>query len=715
MCALVLLGATSCSTTRSSTTVLEQEAPIVAESPRVQAHFDEAVTLLREGHYQEAAERFRLLQAEHADDRIAQMAELYIARSLLGDVEARFQAMEAGQWQAVPAEVQALLAPLAKAPRVDDRVRYGASAYLALSYALNAQPDEALAELAGYPGASMSPAILEQDRLWIWPLIAEGLQGAERRVEAMEAWARTFDTTGLPVRAGAHDGATAPSTITGREGLSDEGATRAPSGEERPLEFGDGGSLSATQVMAVSRAFDAADGLSERQAADLLNSESGFLRALGTWAYVRREATQRLDEREQEALLELFNENAPYFLSMGVADRAAELSMTIASLSGARRLAIGALLPLSGPNRAVGYRALAGMFMAQQAFHVAGEPTVTLIIEDSAAEPVAALERLLSHEVLAVVGPLDGRVVAQLREPVTEAGVPMIALVPEAVDSGDAGQSTLLFRNFLSATAEAQAMATIAYEQLHDRRAAVAYPDMGYGRVMARAFAEEFRARGGQVVAEVSYDRSSSNFVDTARAVARHNPDALFIPDSGSKIAQISAFMAQENIWGHAPEKRPAARAQRTYVHYLGTSLWQDPIVTQQAASYVEGALIPAWYSGSFDDAQTRQFSAGFEAVYGRQADSFEAFAYDSVQRLRELMVERGAGRVETLTRALRGEDWARGATGRFRFDERGEPVRELRVLEINSGQWGVYERSIMTPLHRSARSDERPDGELPQ
>src|SRR5690554_2034317 len=318
LCALLLAGAASCSTTRGSSTTLEQEPPIVAQSPEVQAEFEAAVQLLKDGEYDQAAERLRLLQAENSGDRIAQMAELYIARALLGDVAARFDAMEAGQWQALPPEVDALLMPLASATTVDDRVRYGAAAYLALSHALNAEGPEAIAALRAYPGPSMSPAILEKDHRWIWPLIAEGLQQAERSAEAIEAWARTFESL-KKTRLDAAELADADASATDDA----QAAQIRTYADEEEVEFGDGESLNAGQIMAVARAFTAADSLNDRQAADLLNADRPFVRALGTWAYVRREARRGLDEREQEALLEIFNENAPHFLAMGVASRAA--------------------------------------------------------------------------------------------------------------------------------------------------------------------------------------------------------------------------------------------------------------------------------------------------------------------------------------------------------------------------------------------------------
>lgn len=373
----------------------------------------------------------------------------------------------------------------------------------------------------------------------------------------------------------------------------------------------------------------------------------------------------------------------------------------VASLAGPERVVLGALLPLTGPNRAVGRRALAGMLVAQRSFHVASEPSVTLIIEDSHGDVVGGYERLVQAGALAVVGPLQTSQARELVGPSGERGVPVLALTAESV--GDMEDGGAVFRNFLSAHAEAQAAARVAFEQIGDRRAAVVFPDMGYGQTMAQAFAAEFRSLGGEIVAEIAYDRQSSDYVDVARRVARARPETIFLPDTGGKVAELTAFFAQENVWGLAPDQRPPARSNRIHVHYLGTSLWQDPMLLRQAASYVEGAVIPAWFSTVFTEAESRRFAGVYEAIYERRAEHFEIFAHDSVLHLRELLLDRGVSGTQGVREALSGGAWIDGAAGTYRFRSDGEPQRNLRFLRVRGGEWVVYGHAVETPLSELA------------
>lgn len=684
--ALCLVVAACSTPSPPSNGELETAPPIESESPEVQAEFNAALDLLDEGRWDEAVEAFRLLQASHSGDQTADLAELFIARALLGDIDSQFAGEE--EREPVSQEVFALLEPLWNSQRVDDRIRYGAAVYLAVAHALNEDVSSGLAVFEQYPGASMSPVVRIVDRRWIWPLLAEGLGHANRQGESVIAWGKLH----------ALERALRDERI---EGAEDGESVDFDAHREEPSEL---------SLLAVARAFEAESDLTQERVQSFLASDEPLVRAVGAWAFIRSEVHANLEEEGAEALQVIFNEIASDFLTIEAADRAAELSVTLASVSGPERLVIGALLPLSGPNRAVGYRALSGMLVAQRSFHVAGEPSVTLVIEDSHGDVVGAYERLVAEDVIAVVGPLETARAQELLEISKERNVPILSLTTDRVTferNGDEA-SPPVFRNFLNAVAEARAAAVMSFQVLGDRRAAVVYPDMGYGRAMSAAFIDEFRRQGGEVVAEVAYDRESSDFVSTARRVARSNPDAIFLPDSAAKVAEITAFLAQENIWGHSPDKRPSPRSQRTFVHYLGTSLWDGEIVLHQARNYVEGALIPAWYSPIFDDAESRQFSGSFDAIYGRRAYHFEAFAYDSVNQIRSLLLDRGVPNSEGITRTLRSGEVSRGATGEFHFGDDGEPQRKLRYLTIKDGQWAVFGETVMTPLPGREDSDEQ-------
>ena len=722
--AMVVIAFLGCSTP-STNGDTDPAPPIESQSEEVQQEFDRAVELLNDGYWEAAVDEFRLLQGQYTDDATAEVAELYIARGLLGDIDEQFELQDRGEEpESVDDEVFSLLEPLAISDGVDDRIRFAAQVYLAAAHALEGDVDEALLSLEDYPGGSLSPKTLDDDRRWLWPLVAEGLHRQGRDAESVVAWGNLHALV--------------------RADIEDEAQQRADdNGDEAAMDSEDwfgGDELPPIADLAVSRAFEAEGELDDDVLRDFIRHDLALVRAVGFWTLLRGtlDGDSTYDEDEIAAYQEIFNELAPDFLAIGAADRASELSVALAAVSGPERLVIGALLPLTGPNRAVGYRALAGMLIAQRAFHAAGEPAVTLVIEDSHTGVEEGYRRLVDEGAVAVVGPLATSEARQLVEPAGRYDVPVLAkaadrIVPveeletteldEAADrerrgdaEGDDEQPAIrapMFRNFVDALAEARAAAHIAFEELDDRRAAVVYPDMGYGRVLTEAFVEEFRSLGGEIVAEIEYERDASDYVDLASRVAASNPEAIFLPDTGAKVAEISAFFAQEQIWGLTPgEQRPDDR--RTHVHYLGTSLWQAPIVIEQADSYLQGALIPAWYAPQFQENQTRQFAQIFEAIYGTRADQFVAFSYDSVNALRQLLLERGVTDGAGIRRAFGQDEWYDGATGRFRFGDDGEPHRELRYLTIDDGQWEVHDSTVMTPIDgRLALESELEDEQL--
>lgn len=699
---LLLILLSACRTAPPTTGELESRPPIRSKSPAVQAQFDSAETLLKEGRYQEAAQEFRLLQAAHQGDETAELAELFIARTLLTDLDRHFQA-ELEERQPVNPEVFSLLIPLANSKSVDERIRYAAQVYLAIAHALDQNIGQAFDALSEYPGASLSPVVFEHDKIWAWPLVAEGLNRAGRYREAILAWGKL------------HTYLSAES-----EQPSEHFDADLPAPEPDPITDHDSSTRSGLLAMAKARAFTIQEDLGPGDDQALLASAEPLARAAATWAYIQAAVKSTPDEETIEALTTLFNEIAPDFLIVDAADRAAELSVILTSQAGPGRLVVGALLPLTGPNRAVGYRALSGLLVAQRAFHGALEPMVTLVIEDAASDPVAAYHRLANQGALAIIGPLDTAQARQLLEPARERQVPLMTLtadsaLPRSQGEGEEFEARPpVFRNFVDALAEARAAAHLSFETIGDRRATVVYPDMGYGRAMAAAFADEFRNLGGEILAEIAYDRQGSDFVDTAKRVARTEPDAIFLPDTAAKVAEISAFLAQENIWGIPADQHRNPRSKRLFVHYLGTSLWQEPVLLRQAASYIQGAVIPAWSSPAFDDQQTRQFAGNFDGIYGRRPDSFEVFAYDSMVHLRSLLIDGRISDAQGIATALVDGNWRQGATGEYRFLPDGEALRKLRFIAVDGDDWTVLPHTIQTPLNNSTNSDQPSRGEGP-
>lgn len=671
--AVSLLAA--CSTTpRKRGVELQSLPPITAASADAQRRFDAGVEALNAGRYQEAEEAFLLIGAEYPDDAIASMAELYVARAQMGDIQQA--ARHAGLRKTRPSSPRQILVSLMDGDDVDDRVRYAARGYFSVELALNGEQEQALMALNKYPGASLSPAVLEQDRLLVRSLIAESLFNSGRNEEALVAFGKIFADVWQKIE---------PAS-------SEEFTQGAAQNDAVSPEF-----YSLLQYTR-SRGFETAERLRESGAQEFLTADSPFLRAAAGWGLLRRQLENATEASQRTAMEELFNHVAADFVRIDAAERAAELSQQLAAIGGPQRLVIGALLPLSGPNRAVGNRALSGMLLAQRAFYEAGEPAVTLVIQDSFPGVEAGFQALVQQGVAAIVGPLDTAQGAEVSVLAAAQKIPVLSMVAERSSAPEIReQGVYTFRNFINVEAEARAAARASFEHMKDRRAVVIYPDIGYGRMMASVFAAEFRSLGGQIVLEQSYDRASSDFVRTAKKVAAARPDAIYIPDSPSKVAELSAFLANENIWGFSPQQQPSAKSKRQFVHYLGTSMWHDPVLLRQSSNYLEGALIPVWFSPALSSPESRAFAARFQTVFARTPDNFEVFAYDSVLRLRALLLDRGVSKSGSLRDALASQEPFVGATGSFSFDENGEPVRKLRFLTVQNGQMVEYPLSVQT------------------
>ncbi len=707
----VSLISAGCKTVRGKGGDVETKPPIKATNARAQKRFDDAMALLKAGKYQQAREAFRLVQAEFGGDPIATLAELYVARASMGAVELQGSfTPEATAAYHGSAEAKRILSGLGSSSSVDNRIRYGAQAYLALELALRGKRGAALKSLDEYPSASVSNVVLDGDRLAVRALLTESFARAGRHADEIEAAARLYADVAPRIAAATQ---TAPKGAPKTAGADVE--STGPAKAAAPA------SLLSLAALARDRALGAAEsGIDEAALQEDLKAKLPLTRAAAGWGLLRARLGDDVTDDERPALEDLFNRVAPDLVAVGAAERAAELSKRLAAVGGPTRLAIGFLLPLSGPHRAIGQRAMAGALVAMRAFHHSGFPEVTLVFQDSQVDPRQAFASLERQKVLAVVGPLDVRRARQFAPLAEQEHIPMVTLTAGSAGDASAGQGAsaaeqpdqvgFVFRNFMDATAEARASARIAFEQIGDRKAAIVYPSVGYGQVTSKAFADEFRRLGGQVVAQIPYDRSKSNFEPVAHQLAQAHPQAVFVPDSAEKVAEVTAFFANENVWGIAPDQKPSARSKRIQVHYLGTSLWENPILVRQAASYVDGAAIPVGFSTAFATPKVEQFVQRFEAIYGRKPENFEAFSFDTVMWLRELILDRGMGRAVAIRDALLAGDRHDGVTGAVHMTADGQPQRKLRFVTPTAEGFKPLPFTAATAVHTApAQPDDAP------
>ncbi|MCK4986719.1 MAG: penicillin-binding protein activator, partial [Desulfobacterales bacterium] len=201
------------------------------------------------------------------------------------------------------------------------------------------------------------------------------------------------------------------------------------------------------------------------------------------------------------------------------------------------RYTIGCLLPLSGPYKAVGYRALKGIELALDRFstQTAG-PQMNVVVKDSGGSPDRtrmAMQELIDEKVAAIIGPIVTAEVAALQA--QENGIPIITLTQK---DNIASIGDYVFRNFISPEMQVKAIADYTTESLGLNRFAILYPDETYGTTFMNLFWDRLIEKGGKVVGLEAYNPEHTDFADPIKKLA-----GLYyeIPEDLKEAAELSS------------------------------------------------------------------------------------------------------------------------------------------------------------------------------
>jgi ABC-type branched-subunit amino acid transport system substrate-binding protein/predicted negative regulator of RcsB-dependent stress response len=387
-----------------------------------------------------------------------------------------------------------------------------------------------------------------------------------------------------------------------------------------------------------------------------------------------------------------------------------------------RRNTVGCLLPLSGPYKKYGKRALKGIELAFGQFSSQGiDPSINLIIKDTGADPDkarAAVQALIDEQVAAIIGPM---VTAETAATIAQDyGIPIITITQKEniTEIGDK-----VFRNYLTPKMQVETIVSFAADKLGVKKFAVLYPNEKYGTTFMNLFWDEVIKYGGTVVGVESYNPSHTDFADPIKKLVglyyevpedlkeivaamggagngdvdddqdtgeimetdnNDDPDdqddneeepqaiidfeAVFIPDapkmSGLIIPQL-AFYDVENVY------------------LLGTNLWHSNKLIEMAKDYVQGAIMTDGFFAQSTSPRVRDFIRQFEATYGEKPGFIEATTFDTALMLFELVTRSDIrSRIAIKNELLNLRDF-QGVTGLTSFDVNGEVKKQLSLLRI--------------------------------
>ncbi len=391
---------------------------------------------------------------------------------------------------------------------------------------------------------------------------------------------------------------------------------------------------------------------------------------------------------------------------------------------------IGVAVPLSGKQKAWGEAILQGVALAlgpASPFRLAVIDTVGM--PEVASDAIAALVQ--REGAIAAIGGVTSAEAMETARAAQAQGLPFISL---SRVEGVTAAGPFVFRNMLTAEAQAKALTELAMARRGLRRFALLYPQSSYGQELAHDFWDEAVSRGGEIRAAESYAPDQTTFgplvkmmvgkawlderpeykegleviaaqeLDPYRrrkAVERLRAqipplvdfDAVFIPDFAKNVALVAPALAVEDIVTSTCDPRELARIKKSTgrddlnaVQLLGANGWDDPSLVERAGRYVECALfVDGFYAASGRPA-TKAFVGAFQARFERPPTILEATAFDAAGLISKVLSE-GAATRDRVRAALLGTKDFPGATGDLSFDERGEVVKPLFHLTVDKGE----------------------------
>ena len=394
------------------------------------------------------------------------------------------------------------------------------------------------------------------------------------------------------------------------------------------------------------------------------------------------------------------------------------------------RNVLGCLLPLSGPYKLYGRRALKGIELALHRFGRAegpDRPDWRLLVRDTGSDPVkaaAAMQEFFVEKVAAVIGPI---ITAEAAAKEAQAlGIPIMVL-SQKEDLTDLG--SFVFRNFITPQMQVQALLSHLVRDRGLQRFGVFFPEENYGYTFLNEFWKQTTVLGAEVVSAQAYNGEETDFSGAIRSLvgmqfykdgvpARQDAakdaswgpelrfmeevilgvddmaaprvdagqeapefeelvdpapvvdfDALFIPDSAPRIGMIVPQLAYYDV---------------TDVVLLGTNLWHSERLLELAGQYMRGALVPDGYFAQSTSGPLIEFSAAYRDAYQEEPGFIEAIAYDSATILIDIV-----GRSDSEFRSgLRDEIFTvqgyPAVTGPTSFDQNGEARKRLYLLEAS-------------------------------
>lgn len=353
---------------------------------------------------------------------------------------------------------------------------------------------------------------------------------------------------------------------------------------------------------------------------------------------------------------------------------AAVLLLTTGAVRAQEPIVVGQFASLTGSEATFGKNSDNGVQLAVDEINAGGGllggRKIKVVTEDDqskAGQPSAAVRKLISSDkAVAIVGEIASSRSLEAAPICQESKIPMISpgsTNPTVTEKGD-----YIFRVCFIDPFQGTVMAKFALDNLKAKKVAVLTDvKSDYSKGLAQYFQEYFKAHGGEIVTERSYNGGDKDFRAQLTAIKSGQPDAVFVPGYYTEVGLIGR----------------QARSLGIKVPLLGGDGWDSPVLTETAGNSLEGCYFSTHFSPEDKAPEVQKFVTDYKAKYKAQPDGMAPLGYDAMKILAKAITDAGSTDGAKVRDALTQVKDYQAVTGKITIDGKRNAVKSAVVLQV--------------------------------
>ncbi len=353
------------------------------------------------------------------------------------------------------------------------------------------------------------------------------------------------------------------------------------------------------------------------------------------------------------------------------------LSLSLVSLTACTKktdeLAIGEFGSLTGNEATFGQSTNKGIRMAFDEINLAGGikgKKVKLITYDNQGKPdeaASVVKRLITQDkVLAIIGEVASSRSLAAAPIAQQYKVPMIT--PSSTSPKVTAVGDYIFRVCFIDPFQGKVMAKFMMDNLKFKKVAILRDVKNeYSVGLADVFAKEVLAKGGEVIADVSYQAGDLDFKAQLTQIKSKNPEAIFVPGYYTEVGLITYQARQLGIKGV----------------FLGGDGWDSNDLEKNSKKAVNGSYYSNHYSTESTDPKVQEFIQKYKAKFTEVPDAMAALGYDAAKILIAAMERAKEMTPEQIKNEIaKTKDFA-GVTGNITLDADRNAIKSAVIVQV--------------------------------